>query len=192
MDREDSFADTPMPGHGDENMTRLGARVGTPLYMSPEQARGETSTLDARSDIYSAGMLFLELLTLRHPLADRPHVAAICAALQQEEPPSVISAIWEHPAQPPVPSELRHFIRRIVRPEREARPATVAEVIADLEAIRSGDFRVQCPATFMKRLQRGGDRFVDAHPMIANAAALMVLSSVLYALGSIIGGVLTR
>ncbi len=166
--------------------TRAGAIVGTPLYMSPEQARGETSTLDARSDIYSAGLLFFELLTLRHPLEDAPNVAAICATLQSFDCPSIIESVWSHPAQAPVPAELRHFLRRVIRAKREERPSSIAEVIADLEAVRSGDFRVQCPATFMKRMQRRSAPVVDAHPLLVNVMALLVVLSVLYTAVSVV------
>ncbi|MFW5846238.1 MAG: protein kinase domain-containing protein, partial [Planctomycetota bacterium] len=51
--------------------TRLGDVLGSPVYMSPEQARGEASTADQRADIYALGVILVELLTLHPPMEQR-------------------------------------------------------------------------------------------------------------------------
>lgn len=164
--------------------THAGAVIGTPLYMSPEQARGETDTLDARSDLYSAAMLLFELLTLHHPLEAHDSVAAICTALQVAEPPGNVDSCWEPPGQEPVPAEVRHFLRKALSNDREGRWGSAAEMLTEVEAIRDGNFRVQCPVTFLKRVQHRNISFIERHP---GMALLGVLGTVTLFLGSATG-----
>ncbi|MCC7478516.1 serine/threonine protein kinase [bacterium] len=70
----------------DATLARSGTVVGTPNYMSPEQIRGEN--VDARSDIFSAGVLMYELLTGRKPF-DGPDVTAIMYNVANVQPPSL-------------------------------------------------------------------------------------------------------
>jgi serine/threonine protein kinase len=51
-----------------QDLTDVGQRPGTPLYMSPEQVRGGGAEIDARTDIYSIGVVLYEILTLKEPL----------------------------------------------------------------------------------------------------------------------------
>jgi serine/threonine-protein kinase len=73
-------------------MTQTAAVIGTAQYLSPEQARGET--VDARSDIYSAGCLLYELLVGRPPfIGDSPVSVAYQHVREQPQPPSALDPI---------------------------------------------------------------------------------------------------
>jgi len=81
------------------DLTRSGARLGTPIYMSPEQIRG--SAYDERSDIFSTGIVFYELLTYRHPFRDKNIAKTLDNILFQsrfpfaEQFPDAPPGLWE-------------------------------------------------------------------------------------------------
>ena len=88
---KDSTKSSVITGHG--------TVMGTPGYMSPEQARGEVEVLDARSDIFSLGALLRFLLTQKTPTGIAPRLdrslEAICAKASAEKPESRYSAVQE-------------------------------------------------------------------------------------------------
>ncbi|PRQ04494.1 Serine/threonine-protein kinase PknD [Enhygromyxa salina] len=141
-----------------------GSVVGTPQYMSPEQAVGEVAELDGRSDLYSAFVVLYELLTLTPYIEPGKTAMQTVLAAQERQPPALVGPVYENPHQEAVPVELRHFMRQGLQPAKDARYPDAIEVIVTLEQIRSGDFAVACPITFMKVNNTRMERFMDRHP----------------------------
>ena len=120
---------------GSIRMTGRGLAVGTIAYMSPEQIRGEE--VDARSDLYSLGILSYEMVTGRHPIqADTEH-AAMNAQLNVIPPePATVN--------PEVPQAISAAIMRALAKEPGLRFQTALEFQAALEA--SGHTGIAAPA----------------------------------------------
>jgi TolB-like protein len=107
--------------------------VGTPLYMSPEQVRGEP--LDARSDAFSLGNLMYEALSGRPPFAGRTSADTVSKILTAE-PTSLTQAA------PVASAELQRIIRKCLEKDRSRRYQTLRDVATDLENLQresSGD-----------------------------------------------------
>jgi len=110
----------------DTNLTKSGAVVGTPAYMSPEQALGKP--LDSRSDLFSLGVVLYRLCTGKQPFTG-PNTMAVLMALGTETPPPV------RQLNPNVPVALEHLIQRLMAKDREQRPASAEEAAEALAAI---------------------------------------------------------
>jgi len=103
--------------------TVSGTPLGTPLYMSPEQARGDV--VDGRSDVYALGVLCHELLTGRLPITGENTIAVLMAHIIQA-PPKVSEV------NPDLSPELDAPVLRMLAKKPEERPATAAEALAEL------------------------------------------------------------
>src|SRR5262249_52659899 len=103
--------------------------VGTPAYMSPEQANAER--LDGRSDIYSLGVVLYELLCGRSPFADN----VVCERLRrvrEEEPPPPRQLV------PEIPRELEAVCLKAMAKRVSDRYSTAADFAADLRSCLAG------------------------------------------------------
>lgn len=117
--------------------TETGMVMGTVRYMSPEQARGQK--VDARTDIFSFGVVFYEMITGRAPFAGETASDVLAAILKSEPPPLVDGA---HEA----PRELEHIVSRALRKDPERRYQVVKDLLLDLEDLKQGPSEVFVPA----------------------------------------------
>jgi non-specific serine/threonine protein kinase len=106
-----------------------GALVGTIAYMSPEQARG--GEVDARSDVFSLGVVIYELVSGRQPFQGKNAVDLVDAILNDD--PDFADG-FDDPAAAP----LVRLLRRMLARDPARRPQAMREVIAELDAIRRG------------------------------------------------------
>jgi serine/threonine-protein kinase len=113
---------------GDEKLTCAGITVGSSAYMSPEQARGEP--LDARTDLFSLGVLSYELLAGRKPFRD-PDLLRLLEKIVTEEPDPLRSIAAD------LPSSLAALVHRCLAKDRDARPASAEEIRLAFRAIRA-------------------------------------------------------
>jgi len=104
--------------------TQLGTVVGTPAYMSPEQAQGES--VDERSDLYSLGVMLYELLTGRVPFDDDDPLVIMTRHLSDApERPSKVN--------PSAPLALEELALRMLEKDPERRSLTLAQVRAHIQ-----------------------------------------------------------
>jgi serine/threonine protein kinase/Tfp pilus assembly protein PilF len=109
-----------------KGMTGLGVTIGTPEYMSPEQAEGREA--DQRSDIYSLGVIFYEMATGSIPFkGETPLSIALKHKTEQPREPKDINT--------QVPSDISHVILKCMEKDREKRYQTAEELLSELNTI---------------------------------------------------------
>lgn len=107
--------------------TDPGMVVGTTHYMSPEQARGQH--VDARSDVFSLGVLLYEMLSGRPPFTG-PTSSDVLVAILERAPPPLAAVLGDPP-----PAELERILAKALRKDREQRYQTMRDLQLDLSSL---------------------------------------------------------
>ena len=111
-------------------LTQIGMAVGTPHYVSPEQAKG-TIEVDVRSDIYSLGATIYHLVTGEPPFKGRSAVEVMNKHLNEQ-------LVSPHDINPDLTEELTHIIEKMMAKDPKDRYQTPAELIRDIELVSFG------------------------------------------------------
>ncbi|WP_437878928.1 serine/threonine-protein kinase [Sorangium sp. So ce513] len=111
--------------------TQAGTVFGTPRYMSPEQAQGRP--LDARSDLYSLGVLLYQMLVGRPPFIDDDAVVVMARHIKTAPVPAIEAA-----PEAGIPPSLSELLQRALAKRPEDRPRSAQEFIAELDRAMDG------------------------------------------------------
>ena len=153
---------------GLQALTRTGTTIGTSAYMSPEQIQG--ADIDARTDLWSLGIVLYEMLAGHCPFRGEQEIATIYAVVNEPPPPL-------YAGSPDVPLPLETVVARLLKKDPRDRYASAAALVDDLEEIEKhsatpADARLRAHETVIARVwRRRPPRFGTALALMAVAAA---------------------
>src|SRR5262249_31394133 len=144
-------------------MTLDGQVLGTPAYMSPEQARGEGKKVDGRSDVYSLGVIFYQLLTGELPF--RGNTRMLLHQVLHDEPRAPRSL------NDSIPRDAQTICQKAMAREPRRRYQTAGELAEDLRRVQRGEPILARPVSTWERWQRWAAR----NPTVAGLSVALVV-----------------
>jgi len=162
-------------------LTQTGMLVGTPAYLSPEQALGLDA--DFRTDIFALGLLLYELASGTNPFAAAT-IPATIARIVDEEPP-VLSEV-----QPQSVPELDRIVRKCLQKDPNARYRSTQEIVVDLERLHAGPAvrdkpgsRIASDATARRRAHPRSRQWLVNHHVLMSVVYVALLYPAWFARG---------
>jgi serine/threonine protein kinase len=162
---------------GDGSLTKTGDFIGSPAYVSPEQAASRRKKVDERSDIYSLGVTLYELITLHQPFSGKD-VAVILRNILQKDPPTPTKL------NPRVPRDLETIVLKAMEKDPDKRYQSAEELGDDLRRFMNFEAISARPLGPVARAARAARRHKVALSIGVMAVAIIVLS-VLVATGAL-------
>src|SRR5262245_22668987 len=151
---------------GEATLTIEGQVLGTPAYMSPEQARGEGYKVDGRSDVYSLGAVLYQLLTGRTPFTGNPRMLLHHVLHDDPKPPRKVDA--------KAPRDLETITLKAMAKDPGRRYQTAGEMRDDLRRWLAGEPIRARPVSRLERAAKWVRRRPDRAALIALIAILVV------------------
>ncbi len=148
----------------DTSISQSGLVLGTPTYMSPEQARGRIGEMDSRSDIYSLGATLYELLTGRPPFLD-DEILKLLRKVVEVEPVPI------RKRNPHLPRDLETIVMKCLRKEPEKRYPTAAALAEELGKYLEGESISARPIGRTEKVSR----WVNRNRALSATIAVLVL-----------------
>jgi len=136
---------------GDPGTTRTGTILGTPSYMSPEQASGQNTQVNARSDVYSLGAVLYEMLSGRPPFREAKPLDTLVQVLEGEPVPL-------RKLVPGIPRALELICFKALEKDPGRRYASAEELAADLTRFLRGEAVEAQAGGIVQAVQRWGRR----------------------------------